>query len=437
MTIPEEIQKRLLPFQIPAVAHLVKVLQRENFAVDASETGVGKTYIAIAVCTMLDMAPCVICPKSVIPVWQKVLEKFGIVVYGSSPVVNYEQMRSGKHPFYKDGKFILNKDWMIIFDEAHRCKGQKSLNSKLMMAARKQGIKTLALSATLASNPLEMKAVGYGLGLHNNHDFWKWCFRNGCKRNFWGGLIFKGDATVLGKLHQQIFPLKGNRLLRANIPDFPETLVTADSYDIDPEAVNVYENLRYDLAALKDQIEHGDPDCESNPMTVLLRARQEIELLKVPIFKELAEDAIAEGHSVVIFVNFLTTLNAINTVLKEKCSLIYGGQNELERSEELESFQTNKKNIIILTTASGGVGLSLHDLEGGHPRLALISPTYSAIELIQALGRVCRAGGKSKSVQKIIFAAGTVEEDTCKAVRTKLNNLALLNDGDLRTALHI
>jgi hypothetical protein len=49
----------------------------------------------------------------------------------------------------------------------------------------------------------------------------------------------------------------------------------------------------------------------------------------------------------------------------------------------------------------------------------------------QSTGRVWRDSSKSKSIQKIVFVAGTVEEDVCKSVQSKLSNLDLLNDGDL------
>jgi hypothetical protein len=49
----------------------------------------------------------------------------------------------------------------------------------------------------------------------------------------------------------------------------------------------------------------------------------------------------------------------------------------------------------------------------------------------QALGRVWRDSAKSKSIQKIVFVSGTIEEKVCKQVNEKLNNLDLINDGDL------
>ncbi|NBQ65785.1 MAG: hypothetical protein EBT95_09730, partial [Verrucomicrobia bacterium] len=80
-----------------------------------------------------------------------------------------------------------------------------------------------------------------------------------------------------------------------------------------------------------------------------------------------------------------------------------------------------------------GVGVSLHDENGIRPRSSLICPTYSAIDLKQALGRIHRAGAKSKAVQRIIFAADSIEETVMKKVKAKLKNIETLNDGDIET----
>jgi hypothetical protein len=51
--------------------------------------------------------------------------------------------------------------------------------------------------------------------------------------------------------------------------------------------------------------------------------------------------------------------------------------------------------------------------------------------MVQALGRIHRAGSLSPAVQKLIYATGTVEEDVAKRVEASLNNLSLLQDGDI------
>ncbi|MFI3244303.1 MAG: hypothetical protein R3Y56_08630 [Akkermansia sp.] len=55
---------------------------------------------------------------------------------------------------------------LIIFDEAQNCRGRDSLNSKMLIAARRQHHRILLCSATAASSPLEMRSIGFTLGLH-------------------------------------------------------------------------------------------------------------------------------------------------------------------------------------------------------------------------------------------------------------------------------
>jgi superfamily II DNA or RNA helicase len=110
---------------------------------------------------------------------------------------------------------------------------------------------------------------------------------------------------------------------------------------------------------------------------------------------------------------------------------IYGEQTIEERNKIIENFQSNHSKIIVCNIKAGGIGISLHDIHGGHPRVSLISPTWSSIDLIQALGRIHRAGGKSKSLQRIIYAAETVEDNIADKIKSKLSNINSINNGDL------
>ena len=86
---------------------------------------------------------------------------------------------------------------------------------------------------------------------------------------------------------------------------------------------------------------------------------------------------------------------------------------------------------MLVNSAAGNAGIGLHDLNGTYARGSILSPSYSAINLVQCLGRIHRAEGKTPCIQKIMFAAGTIEERCCERVQSKLDNLDLLNDGDL------
>jgi superfamily II DNA or RNA helicase len=145
----------------------------------------------------------------------------------------------------------------------------------------------------------------------------------------------------------------------------------------------------------------------------------------------LIEEALEAGMSIVAFLNFDDSIKALCERFNTNC-VIKGSNTDIDRQKNIDDFQSDKQRLIIVNIQSGGAGLSLHDINGKYPRLALISPSYSAVLMRQATGRVWRDSGKSKSVQKIVFVGNTVEEQVCENVKLKLENLDMLNDGDLK-----
>jgi superfamily II DNA or RNA helicase len=67
----------------------------------------------------------------------------------------------------------------------------------------------------------------------------------------------------------------------------------------------------------------------------------------------------------------------------------------------------------------------------GHPRMSIISPSWSGQEMRQTLGRIHRAGSKTPAIQKIIYVAKTYEEQMCNIIKVKLRNIDAINDGEL------
>lgn len=101
-----------------------------------------------------------------------------------------------------------------------------------------------------------------------------------------------------------------------------------------------------------------------------------------------------------------------------------GTQSKNQRQNEIDRFQNDESDYCLFTFKSGGVGLSLHqELPNRRQREALIAPTYSAIELVQGLGRCARFTSCSDTDQTLIFYAGTVEYDVAMCVSNKLRCL--------------
>jgi SNF2 family DNA or RNA helicase len=208
---------------------------------------------------------------------------------------------------------------------------------------------------------------------------------------------------------------------------FPENQIITESLDFGDNGRirQVYREMEAEFAALHEARRTDVP----NDLTITLRARQEAELLKVPVIYSMIEDSLDEGKSVVVFLNFTAGLEAVRDKWQAAggvCGMVGGGVHERDRDKWVDAFQADRLRVLLVNSAAGGAGLSLHDLHGNFPRVALISPDWNEKTFEQVLGRIFRAGGRSPALQKILVAADTVEERVVKNMRRKLANLSTL-----------
>ena len=446
----------LLPPQREHAVSLLNSLYINGVACDQSETGTGKTYVAAWLAKNLNSPVVIVCPKVVIPSWNKVLSYFGIKAHC---LINYEKLMRGntEHLNFKDGKdngpsdYVINfpKNSLVILDEVHKCKSATSKNSDFLIKLKMDGYKSLLLSATTATNPLEMKAFGFATTLHNLVSYRQFITSSGAYAGRYGGfqIDLQSQKTVeaMSNIHNTLFNLYkvSSRMTRKMFDKiFPDNHVMADCFDMgtNTDKINrVYLQMEAEMAAL----EESSINYSQHHFAIMTKARRMAELLKVPTMVEMIEDWYDEGISPVVFVNFTDTVEAIekqlakNSKFDGKIARIVGGQSDKVRQNDIELFQSDVKRIMIANLAAGNAGVSLHDLNGNFPRGSIISPSYSAINLLQALGRIHRAEGKTTCIQKVMFAAGTIEVEACKRVQCKLNNLECLNDGDLTYSVRI
>ena len=446
----------LLPPQREHAVNLLNSLYINGVASDQSETGTGKSYVAAWIAKTLNSPVVIVCPKIMIPTWNKVLQYFGIK---AQVVINYEKLIRGntEHLSFKDGKDNLPSDYtinfpknsLVILDEVHKCKSATSKNSDFLIKLKMDGYKSLLLSATAATNPLEMKAFGFATTLHNLTSYRQFITDSGAYVGRYGGfqIDLQSQKTVeaMSNIHDKLFNLYkvSSRMTRKMFDKiFPDNHIMAECFDMgtNTDKINrVYQQMESELAAL----EESSVNYSQHHFAIMTKARRMAELLKVPTMVEMIEDWYDEGISPVVFVNFTDTVEAIEKQLSKNrkfdgtIARIVGGQSDKVRNADIDQFQSDVKRIMIANLAAGNAGVSLHDLNGNFARGAIISPSYSAINLLQALGRIHRANGKTKCIQKVMFAAGTIEEEACKRVQCKLNNLECLNDGDLTYSVRI
>ena len=228
-----------------------------------------------------------------------------------------------------------------------------------------------------------------------------------------------------------MFPAYGVQVKLEDIPDFPEVLNVVEKVtpsDSARVAINAaYQTMREEVR---------NPDKAKTDLTRLLRSRQRVEIEKIAIFKELIEDALEEGYSVVASFNFTEPLFEMKRQMAAyNPAMIYGSdpngklQTEKERDAEKARFQSNSTRLLLLSVAAGGVGVSIGDEHGGHPRIAFHNLCLDSVSFTQLLGRIHRANSKTKSINKVILTDGVaVEERIYKLLNNKLKNMGALQD---------
>lgn len=236
----------------------------------------------------------------------------------------------------------------------------------------------MLLSASLADKIKLIKPFGYILGLYSNINQFKTWMRKQLLINkvtfdlmAKKGQILSDDEKQLYIINKTLFPRFGSRLKIKELGNlFPENNIISKSYYLSnhKEVNKLHEEINLAMDELKKK------ETKAEALGKIIRAKQRIELLKVPIFHDLAKEALDCGYSVVIFVNYIETMEHLCNLLNTAC-VIHGQQNLEERDHNIKEFQSNASKIIISIIQAGGVGISLHDIHGGHPRMSIISPS--------------------------------------------------------------
>lgn len=445
--LPADLAAKLFEYQIEPARQILRALQKGEAewgypgCWDSSDLGTGKTYQCLAAAIASGYEIAVICPLAVIPAWKRAFAHFG--KFSPLFVLNYESLRTGNREWVKiehhEGKRRFSwkmkpQDTLLIFDEAHMMKGINRTQG-LGIAAIRQRFPVIMASGTLARDPTEMRASGRVVGLHKGGDDWERfllnhnCEGSGQQWKFYGG---KRGREALARIHRSVFPARGARVRIADLGDrFPETVITAEAFDTG-ETKKIAQAFRDAEAFLESMQAQGvsEGEIKMRRASAYMEAWHASERLKVPMIVSMIEADIEAGRSVAVFCNFTDVRIKLMEALNTKCA-IYGGQNSQHREACIAEFQADKSRVIIANIDAGGVGVSLHDINGEFPRSSIILPTNKVNSLIQAIGRVHRAGGKSRSQQTILFAAGTIEEQICEVIRRRMGQITTLNDGEL------
>jgi hypothetical protein len=439
----------LYPPQQHAVEKLSRVLREGNIAANFSHTGTGKTLMNLAVAKELDLPTLVIAPLAAHATWWRWAKEMEINLLG---VINCERLRLGKTPWVHvtgtgaKATYQWNllpttpesKGHLVIWDEIHRgLLGKDTATGRMAAMLRPQGIKTILASATPFNSPLNARALGYLFRLHNwsSGSFFSWCRAHGCTASQWhNGLEFNVESRAAKAHLERINQAIRDRCVKLTVDDlatqFPEgnivepCLIKLNERD-EAEARRIY-------ADMEEEVKKRN---HVNALVEQTRARQRCELLKIPAMAEMVQDSVEEGFSVFVSLSFCDSVDAmlaeLNRIGVTYAVPLVGKMNQKQRELSVGLFNQDLARILVASPA-GGESISLHATEKDQrPRTSLISPNYSASQLVQALGRIKRAGMLDPVIQRIVLCAGTIEERVARRLQAKAHAIETITNSDL------
>lgn len=426
---------KLFEWQRPLCARLIRMMRGSKYNLVALGTGAGKTYLSCQAMKSLKLKPIVICPLSAVSAWRTVTAGFGLEPYD---IINWEKLKTGKTAWLKKDKkrwlWDIPHDACVIIDEVHRgCSGIDTQIGRAAATLKKYGRPVLMMSATVASNPMHLRHIGFLLGLHNwtKDSFYRWCQQHGCKfDSFLGHWVTPRGVRLIAEMKKirSGFPDRILYIPLDQIPGFPETVIEAQLFDMNKADTKL-------INKAWDEMSENTKKTGVTELAEMMKARHRTEWIKCDLLSSLTAERVDAGTSVVVFMNFKDTVarlqHKLNEAGIENISILTGDSKPREREEAMAKFQDNVNHVFICTTEAGGVAISLHDVKQERPRVAYINPSYSASATKQALGRIARVGG-TKSIQIFPLVAGTIEERVYRAITAKCRAIDTLNDGDLK-----
>jgi len=130
---------------------------------------------------------------------------------------------------------------------------------------------------------------------------------------------------------------------------------------------------------------------------------------KMLLFQEIVADALESGHRILVFSQFTSMLDIIQSHLqKEKIAHFYlsGATKALDRLQMVQSFNAGEGKVFLISLKAGGTGLNLI----GADMVIHFDPWWNPAVEDQATDRAHRIGQKN-AVQVIkLVTQGTIEE---------------------------
>ncbi len=419
----------------------------------ADDMGLGKTLQAITLITSLHKVDgrksLIIMPKSLIYNWESEIKKFspGLkcgIYYGNFRdrsifneveviITTYGTIRNDVE-YLKEMKFDL-----IVLDESQNIKNVNAQTTKAVMLLESKH--RLALSGTPIENNLgELYSLFRFLNpsMFGTIDEFNYHYANPIQK--------ENDKEAIEELKKKIYPFILRRVKKEVLKDLPDKIEKTLFIGMNPEQKKLYEERRtYYYGMINSQIKtQGLGKTQFYILQALNELRQltscpemknpNVVSSKREVLINNVQDAVENGHKVLVFTNYIKSIESITSDLKKRGIkyLEMTGATK-DRQGLVDQFQNdNRYKVFVMTLKTGGVGLNLTAAD----TIFIYDPWWNKTVENQAVDRAYRLGQDRTVFSYKLILKDTIEEKILKLQESKsqlLDNLISDEGATLKT----
>jgi superfamily II DNA or RNA helicase len=447
---PHELDSRMRPYQRLGAAWLWHLYRQGLGGVLADEMGLGKTLEALALLAAVKAAATgpvcslVICPASLVENWRRESARFApglrlFVHHGGWRLAAKDEFSAhdlvitSYGTLARDNELFAGMDFAcIVADEAQHIKNRRSQNARTLRSLRAGG--RFVLTGTPLENSLDDLRSLFEFLLPGYLDPVPAGTRGDERRWFDDRLRAKTTPFILRRTKKAVapeLPPKLEQIVWCELPPEQAALYRAvqekaerELFDLGAAGAN---EGRLRLAALTQLLRLRQICCDPRllPSAPANGEAPGVPSAKLEAFLELLDEAIDDGHRVLVFSQFTSLLALLRAELDAReiahCYLD-GAMTIRARQVEVDRFQSSEAvPVFLLSLKAGGTGLNLT----GADTVVHYDPWWNPAVEAQATDRSHRIGQARTVTSYKLIAAGTVEE---KVLGLQEQKRALLAD---------
>lgn len=439
--LPDKINAELHPYQLTGFRWMSTLADHNLGGILADDMGLGKTLQSIVyIVSRLDGERkfLIVCPTSLVFNWLDEFENFAPdikagVVNGTPQErqatiesLNSYQVLITSYPLIRRDIVRyqkINFDTVFI-DEAQFIKNATSLNAQSVKGLLAEH--RFALTGTPIENSLSELWSIFDFIMPN------YLMSHSKFIQKYEKLIMKEDSNALEGLNRRIHPFILRRMKKDVLKELPdkteEKFLTEMTDDQKKVYLSYIENIKHELSN-----EIAASGIERNQIKILAALTRLRQICchpgtfldnyqggsgKLNLLLEVLEDAIANGHRILVFSQFTTMLQIIEKELQGrniKYFYLQGSTSMTQRSEIVKQFNSGEGEVFLISLKAGGTGLNLI----GADMVIHYDPWWNPAVEEQATDRAYRIGQK-KNVHVIkLITKGTIEEKIYKLQKKK------------------